>query len=112
MGVDSSFRPQSFDVYNASHKKRGGAARFVRPLLRNPFSRWVSGTAMPAVFGEDRTVRLAKRFGARRLTKQAQERAPLDPAVRRQLESEFTDDVRKLGDLIGRDLVSEWFVSN
>src|SRR6187397_2602736 len=37
MGVDSSFRPQSFDVYNASHKKRGGAARFVRPLLRNRF---------------------------------------------------------------------------
>ena len=112
LGIESTFRPQSFDVYNASHKKRGGAARLVRPLLRNRFSRWVSGRALPALIGETRTVRLAKRFGARRLTKEAQERAPLDPAVRRQLESEFTDDVRMLGGLIGRDLINEWFASN
>ena len=109
--VDSAFKPASFDVYNASHKQRGGPARLVRPLLRNRFSRWVSRKAVPALIGEERTVRLAKRFGARRLTKQAQERVALDPNVRRTLEGEFTADVQGLGSLIGRNLTSEWFAS-
>ncbi len=109
LGVEATFRPQSFDVYNASHRKRGGGARLVRPLLRNRFSRWISGRALPALIGEQRTVRLAKRFGARRLTKQATERDALSPELRRQLSAEFEDDVRKLGNLIDRDLVAEWF---
>jgi hypothetical protein len=109
LDVDTSFRPESFAVYNASHRRRGGAARLVRPLLRNRFSRWVSGQALPALIGEQRTMRFANRFGARRLTKQAHERDRLSPDLRRQLAAGFQDDVRKLGSLIDRDLVAEWF---
>ena len=107
--VDDSFQPESFDVYNASHRQRRGAVRLARPLLRSKPGRWVSGQALPATLGRERTKRLAKRFGARRLTMQAHQREPLSPELRRQLEEEFTGDVTKLSAIIGRDLVKEWF---
>jgi hypothetical protein len=35
-------------------------------------------------------------------------RPPMDPELRRRLLNEFTPQIRRLGDLIGRDL-SAWF---
>jgi hypothetical protein len=36
-------------------------------------------------------------------------RAPLRPELRRQLEAEFAPDVERLGQLLGRDLLTLWF---
>jgi hypothetical protein len=107
--VDDSFEPESFDAHNASYRPRGRIGRAYRRLLRNPASRWVSGRALPAALGEARTARLANRFGARRMSRQPHEPEPLSPELRHQLEEEFTADVTKLGQIIGRDLVTEWF---
>jgi hypothetical protein len=109
LAVDEHVKPSSFETYNASQRPRKGVARLARPLLRNRFSRWASGRALPAIIGEQRTVRLSKQFGARRLTKQPIRRDPLSAELRTRLQREFEPDVRKLSELIGRDLVQEWF---
>jgi hypothetical protein len=108
--VDRTFRPESFATYNASHRPRR-IAKLVKPLLRNRFSRWISKRVLPALFGEEGTVRIIRRLRPRRLTKVSHRPDPIAPALRLEIEREFTPDVRLLGELVGRDLVAEWFGS-
>ncbi len=106
--VDPTFQPESFTAFNVSHRPRRMAG-VVRPLLRNRFTKWLSKQALPRIFGEERVVRVTRRIRPRRLTKGTYVREPIDPALQQRLAEEFTPDVRLLGELIGRDLVGEWF---
>jgi hypothetical protein len=106
LGLDENHRPSDFRIYNPSHRpRRGPAAR----LLRNGRVRWIARTGLPSVIGHRATIRLSRAFGRRRFAQQRIERPPLPFELRRRLEDEFSDDVRKLGDIVGRDLLSQWF---
>jgi hypothetical protein len=107
LDVDGDFRPETFENYNPSHRRRRG----VSMIARNRATRWVARTGLPALLGERRATSLAHRFSMRRLNRRTYERPPLASDVRARLEAEFADDVRLLGDLIERDLLSEWFTS-
>jgi hypothetical protein len=104
--VDDDFRPEAFDVYNPSHRRRGGLLHL---LYRNDLTRWVSRSSLPGTIGEHATGRLRDVLGMRRVTRRRHQRAPIQPALRRRLEGEFASDVEKLSRLLGRDLVAEWF---
>jgi hypothetical protein len=106
LDVDPGFRPEKFEIYNSSHRRRKGP---VRMLAINPVTRWLGRTALPRVIGEQRTSAIGRRLNRQRLNRRQHERPPLALETRLRLEDEFAADVRKLGRLIGRDLEAEWF---
>jgi len=106
LDLDEGHRPIEFKAYNASHRQRRGP---IAALLRNRGARWVARTGLPAVIGERGTNRLGRLVGRRRFTYRRHERPPLPAELRARLEDEFAGDVRKLGDIMERDLLSEWF---
>ena len=106
--VDDTYRPDSFIAHNARNRRRGG---IVRRLLGSGGAQWVRHEVAPAVIGEVRAYRLARAFSRSRLNRTPSERAEMPAAVRDGLKAALTDDVRLLGELIGRDLVQEWFKS-
>ena len=107
LGVDASYRPDSFDVLNPSHAARRGP---VAAVMRGSAARWVARSAMPALLGEERTRSVGRRFGRRRFTDEEVTRQPMSPQTRAQLTEEFRPDVERLGRALDRDLASEWLV--
>jgi hypothetical protein len=105
LGVDPGYQPESFAPRNISHRQR----RWVRRLLESAPSKWAKSRFLPALIGRDGKARLALRFRQSRLNRRAAPRPPLDRDLRRRLELEFTPDVRRLGEMLDRDLVSLWF---
>jgi hypothetical protein len=98
LGIDDGFAPD-FKVINA------GAARRSQTVQRLLMSKPVIETAR---FVIPRRVRPAVGRAWDRLNSRKEKREPLDPAVAAQLREDLLPDIRKTGDLIGRDLESLW----
>jgi hypothetical protein len=99
LGVDESFVPQ-MAIVNPSKQPR---SRWLTRLIASPpgWLRRVAGAVLPA----RQRKRLFRRALA--LNSRTAPRTPMDPALRARLKAEFAPDVRRLGQLIGRDL-SAW----
>lgn len=104
--VDADHRPEAFAAFNARHAAR---SRLLRRMLNGRLPQWVVWQAMPRLIGQNRTRGLARSFRHSRAHRQAAERAPIAPELRRRLEDLFEDDVRRLGELLGRDMLGYWF---
>ncbi|CAN5563056.1 sulfotransferase [soil metagenome] len=102
LGVDPSFRP-TMEVENSNLRPRNGqlfrlmyspkAIRAVRRFLPGPVQRSVAAAAHRVI----------------RLNRQSASRPPLDRTLRASLQAEFTDEVRRLSGLVGRDLAHLWY---
>ncbi len=103
--VDPEYTPESFAPRNVSHRQR----RWLRRLLAAPPSQWAKEHVLPAVIGRNAQSRLALRFRQSRLSRRRVPRPPLPPDLRRRLEIEFSPEVSRLSEMLGRDLVSLWF---
>ena len=100
--VSPSYRPESFRRYNTSLRPR--SRLLSRVIGRIPYRAVPAGpldrVTMPLV-------RLLRRSNRRR-----EERAPVDPALRGQLQAEFAPDVARLEGLLGRDLTGAWWAAS
>ena len=101
LGVDPSFVPR-MAVVNPSKQPR---SRLLTRLIASPPG-WVRGVA-GAVLPARQRKRLFRRALA--LNSRTAPRSPMDPELRARLKAEFAPEVRRLGELIGRDL-SAWSV--
>jgi len=99
LGVDPSFVP-NMAVVNPSKQPR---SRLLTRLISSPPG-WVRRIAA-AVLPPRQRKRLFRRALA--LNSRTAPRQPLDPQLRARLRAEFAPEVRRLGELIGRDL-SAW----
>ena len=106
MGVDADYRPASFGARNASHRLRRGP---IRAVLESRPTAFVRRRALPAVVGEDRAARLARRFRHSRVVRRDNPRQPIADDLRRRLEDDFAPDVARLSELLGRDMAGLWF---
>lgn len=107
--VASDFQPPSFSVHNPRHTRPTLAGRV---LIRNRASAWVLKTALPSVIGYERAEGVRTRIKHSAIVRPpVTTRPPLPADLRKRLEEEFKDDVARVGDVIGRDLVSFWFTS-
>jgi hypothetical protein len=104
--VGTAFEPASFAVHNPRHRERQGLSR---ALLRNPLSRWVSRSVLPATMGSAGAARAVRRVRLSKLSVKRAAPTRVDPALRRRLEVEFAPDVEQLGRLLDRDLTTLWF---
>lgn len=105
--VDPDFQPPSFAVHNPRHGRPTLAARL---LFRNRASGWVLKSVLPNVIGVERAAELSDRVKHSGVNRPAvAARRPVPDDLRRRLQSEFVDDVSRVGELVGRDLVSLWF---
>jgi hypothetical protein len=105
--VDPGFEP-TFEVANANHKGRIralGIAYSKAYLPSPPGWRTAWRAARLAIPSHRARVRLYERI--MRWNTVYESRSELQPALRRQLEAELTDEVAALGTLVGRDL-SHW----
>ena len=100
LDVDEDHLPD-FAVVNAHTAPRSGVVvRLLRdppPMLRSLTRALVRNQTTRRTFG----------LRAQQLNARRRQRHPLEPALRRELQVELADDVRRLGKLIGRDL-SSW----
>jgi len=99
--VDPSFVPH-MEIVNPSKQPR---SRLLTRLIASPpgWVRRVAGAVLPPA----QRKRLFRRALA--LNSRTAPREPMDPALRASLKAEFAPEVRRLGELIGRDL-SAWSV--
>jgi len=105
LGVDPDYRP-SFDVRNASYRWASGW----KSLISSSPVRWLRHEVLPKILGEDGTARAARTINRRaRMFRRSTPRSPLTADVRKRLETEFADDVTRLGALLDRDLLALWF---
>lgn len=105
--VDGAYQPASFAARNASHRQR----RVVRLLVDSPAGDWLTHKLLGTLVGADRRARLALRFRQSRLNRRAAPRSAIDPTLRASLGAELRPDVERLGELLGRDLVSLWLAT-
>jgi hypothetical protein len=106
LGVNPDYRPASFDVRNASYRWASGW----KALISSGPVRWARHELLPRLLGEAGTARAARLVNRRaRIFRRATPRRSLSPELRKRLEADFTDDVRRLGELLDRDLLSLWF---
>ena len=103
--VDPSFEPDSFTAHNPRHRERQGMSRV---LVRNPLTRWLGRTALPAALGSAGAARALRRVRLSRLSVTHDARQAVDPALRRRLEAELAADVERLSLLLDRDLSTLW----
>ena len=99
LGVDDAFEPR-ISVVNPSKRAR---SRHLQRFLAEPPA-WLRAGVRRTIPRQVRK-RIYKR--ALKLNARAESRQPIDPDLRRQLAEEFEPEVRRLGELIGRDL-SAW----
>ncbi len=104
--VDPDYRPESLAARNKSHRMRGGV---IGGAMRSSPARWLRHSLLPAVIGRDRAARLGRRFKQSRVVRSESDRPELTPGLRARLEDELAPDVRRLSEMLGRDLLSEWF---
>lgn len=98
LGVDPTFVPD-FDVVNAGLARRSWR---LQQVLLSPGIVRVARTVIP------RGLRPAVGRTWDRVNSRSEKPAPLDPAVARALREELAPDVRRLEQIIGRDLSSVW----
>jgi len=102
LGVDQAFVPE-IRVVNPSKTARSAT---LQRLLASPPARFRS--AVRAVMPRPMRKRVWRR--AMQLNARAEARRPLDPALRARLRREFAPEVRRLAEVLGRDLPSSWSV--
>jgi sulfotransferase family protein len=106
LGIDDEYRPAAFGARNPSHRLRRGP---IRVLLESRPTAFVRRRVLPAVVGEDRAARMARRFRHSRVVRRDNARSPIPEHVRQRLEADFAADVARLSDLLGRDMAKLWF---
>jgi hypothetical protein len=108
LGVDATYQPDTFATHNPVHAGRpsllGRAARS-RPVQ---IAAW---RVLPRVLGEARTLELTRRLVQSPLLRTKGSKAEVLPELRRRLEGQLSPDVRRLSDLLGEDLLGQWFAS-
>ncbi len=104
--VDSSWQPESFAAYNTAH---GARSNFIRRLLNGKIPQWFVWQGLPRVIGDTRTRALVRDFRHSWFHRKKIEKSALTPALRRQLEDEFMPDVKRVSEMLGRDLGELWF---
>lgn len=108
LDVDPSWRPEEYDPRNTSHRIKRGV---VPSLLRSAPVRWVRHRALPAIIGRDASARLGRQVKHSGLVRDEKRREPIAPDLRLRMEEQLTEDVSRLGDMLGRNLVAEWFAA-
>lgn len=103
LDVDTSFRPE-FRVINANRENRSELAR-----------RWLRRRPPLATSLARRVLPFKARAWLWRHAKEAtsayRQRTPVEPSLRARLERELVPEVRRLSELLGRDLVRLWLPS-
>lgn len=102
LGVDDTFVP-SIKVINPSKRVR---TKMLRRFYKDPpaWSNAISRVILP------RELRRRIRSGLKSLNTRYEQRQPMDPEIRRELNALFSPEVLKLSDMLGRDLTN-WSVS-
>jgi hypothetical protein len=108
LDVDPDHQPPSFAPRNASNRQR----RWVRRIVDNRLGHWASHDLLTAVVGSNARARLSHRFRHSQLNRNTASRAPLRVDLRKRLEQEMRPEIVRLGELLGRDLVSLWYGPN
>ncbi|HYI21524.1 MAG TPA: sulfotransferase [Candidatus Limnocylindrales bacterium] len=106
VGVDPTWRPESFAAHNTAHSAR---SRSIRRVLNGRIPQWFVWGLMPKVIGDTRTRGMVRNFRHSWFHRKPITKDPLSPELRRQLEDEFMPDVKRLSELLGRDLGELWF---
>lgn len=109
LDIDADYRPSEFAVVNPSHRLRGG---YLRKTLNSRPAQTVAHRVLPAVIGDNATSRLARRFRHSRINRRPNPRPPLSAKLRHELEADFSADVERLSQLLGRDMKAEWFAAH
>jgi hypothetical protein len=105
LGVDSSYRPASFEAHNARHRiKKGPVTRIVRSVP----AQWVRHRGLPAIVGDQRAARIGRRIGEGGLVREEAPRRTLDQALRDELWAKLSDDLDRLSAMLGRDMKQTW----
>jgi hypothetical protein len=108
LDVDPDYRPQSFAPRNASNRQR----RWVRRIVESSVGHWATHDLTSAVIGSNARARLSLRFRQGPLNRREAPRQPMRTELRERLERELQPDVVRLGEMLGRDLVSLWYGRN
>ncbi|MGZ8794272.1 MAG: hypothetical protein ACXW0F_06490, partial [Gaiellaceae bacterium] len=87
----------------------GARSMVIRRILNGRIPQWLVWGLLPRVIGDTRTRGLVRRFRHSWFHRQPITKGPVSVELRRQLEDEFTPDVRLLSDLLDRDLMAFWF---
>ena len=102
LGVDPTFRPP-FDVVNPNKEVWSSGLRdvlqFASPVVRSGIR-----AILPSAFARETLKRRLLALKTRYVP-----RSPIDPELRLRLQGEFRPEIRALGEILGRDLVSLWF---
>jgi len=106
LGIDEGYRPPAFGARNPSHRLRRGP---VRAILQSRPTAFVRRRVLPAVVGEDRAARMARRFRHSRVVRRDSPRSPIPDDIRQRLEADFAADVRHLSEILGHDMAKLWF---
>ena len=106
LSIDLDYRPESFAAHNIAH---GARSPLMRRMLNARAPQWVAWKLMPRLIGDLRTRTLVRRFSQSPLQRRKIERGPLSPDLRRRLEAELEPDVKRLSQLLGRDMSAFWF---
>ena len=108
LGVDAEFVP-SFEVANANKRIRSAQVRSLTWKITDPSSplRRLGKRLIPIHGLRSRMLRSAVP-ALRRWNTSVAPRPPVSPELRRELAAEFAPNIRRLGELIGRDL-THWY---
>ncbi len=106
LGVEGTYKPESFAAYNTAH---GARSMFIRRLLNGRIPQWMVWGLLPKVIGDTRTRGLVRRFRHSWFHRRPIQKGAPAPELRHRLEDEFAPDVARLSELLGRDLGQLWF---
>ena len=101
LGVDTSFRPSSFDVFNAS-KTRIYQGKLIQRFRTNPILLSFTRSLIPYLIRKRLFKSLSSFYGA--VNTKSQKRPPLASDLKKSLTTFFLEDIERLEKLIGRDL--------
>lgn len=106
LGVDPTYRPESFAAYNTAH---GARSTFIRRILNGRIPQWFVWGLMPRMLGDTRTRGIVRSFRHSWFHRKPIQKGALRPETRARLEEEFLPDVARLSEMLGRDLGEVWF---
>jgi hypothetical protein len=104
--VDPEYQPETFAAYNRSHAPR---SKLLQRVTKSAPAQWAVWQLMPRLVGDRATRSIVRRFRHSAVNRRSAPRAPLSAGLRRQLQEEFTADVDRTSELLGRDLAALWF---
>jgi hypothetical protein len=108
LGVDPTYRPDTFATHNPAHGSRGGP---LGSFARSRVVQFAAWRVLPRLLGEVRALELARRVVQSPLLRRKASRPGVPEGLRRRLEAEFAPDVRRLSEMLDQDLEALWFGS-